>query len=590
MKTVTIVLALLVALSAGSAWADDTSTAGATTGGTPQDSADQLQAKLLEGAAAGKLTDKLVELFFTYADARAREKFIPGAASEDFWAWVSSVKPLHKALLVGLDPGYDPGVVKHLATLHAAHGSKLDTRWPLAVAFASVYARAGGGPMSAGWTRRRDRSVTPSMAESFDYYIKHEKHMHGSYTDVPWQLLVHVADNEVPITERRWALAKYAKLHPANYSRLYYHVPHRRSSVRRNGRLTQGQYTLENILECGGVCSDRAFYATRVLKSLGIPSAWDSGRGISQAGHAWSMWLEPKATGRRQARMAFSGRFDDSDDYTGMAYCPLARGRILDRKVELKTAGLFQSYRGYTDAVIACRIFGMVKEADRSKAVGLLEEATGRNSYCAEPWRLMAQGVVDEALTQDQGEQLVESMIKALKQYPDLTFEVLATIFEPRIAEAAEARRGEAKRNLNILERAFMFYEKASRPDLAAQLRFLQGQYIEGLVREKDALALYVSSSQHYVKLHYGLMPLFERAMELMADSKYDKARLKYLEYMARNVPRYPTRFNERYEIRGRSFRAILQAYIDELLRRGMNREADFWQERLEGSTAAIRD
>ena len=589
MKTVTVtLLAVLLGLPAGWARADDTGTAEDSE--QVQLSADELQAKVRQGALAGKLTDELVGLFGRYADARAREKLVPDTASEDFWAWVSSIKPLHEALLVELDPEYDPDVVKNLATLHAKHGGKLDTRWPLAMAFACVYARAGDKPMSAGWTRRKDRSATPSMEESFDYYMKYEKRMHGSYTDIPWQLLVHVADNEIPIVERKWALTQYAKLHPTKYPRLYYYVPYSMSSVRRNGKLTEREYTLANILECGGVYSDRAFYASRVLKSLGVPSARDRGLGASQLSHSWSMWLEPKAKGRRKPRMAFSGRFDSYDYYTGMVYCPLAQGRILDRKIELKTAGLFQSYRGYTDAMIACRIFAMVKEADRPKAVGLLEEATGRSPYCAEPWRVMAKGVVEEVLTQDQGEQLVESMTKALKKYPDLTFEVLATIFESRIAEAAEAKRNEAKRNLNILERAFKFYEKAFRPDLAAQLRFLQGRYVEGLGRDNDALAIYVTSSQHYVKLHYGLMPLFERAMKLMADSKYDKARLKYLEYMAKNVPRYATGFNEQYEIPSRSFKAILQAYIDELRRRGMNQKADFWQERLEGSTAAIRD
>jgi len=596
MKTATIVLAVLVALPAGSAWADDAGTAGAKTGGTSKDSgrvqlsADELQAKVLQGALAGKLTDELIELFRRYADARARERLVPDTVSEDFWGWVSSLEPLHEALLVELDPEYDPDVVKNLAALHAKHGGKLDTRWPLALAFASVYARAGGRPMSAGWTRRRDRSSTPSMEESFDYYIEHEKHMHGSYTDIPWRLLVYVADNEIPIVERKWALEKYSKLHPTKRFRLYYYVEYGRSSVVGNGEPTEREYTLESILEGGGVCSDRAFYATRVLKSLGMPSAWESGMGASQVGHAWSMWLEPQVKGRRKPRMVFSGRFNDANYYTGMAYCPMARGPILDREIGLKTAGLFQSYRGYTDAMIACRIFGMVEEADRPKAVGLLEEATTRNPYCAEPWRVMAQGVVDEVLTQDQGEQLVESMIKALKKYPDLTFEVLATIFEPRIAEAAEAKKSEAKRNLNILERAFKFYEKVFRPDLAAQLRFLQGQYVEGLAREKDAVAIYVTSSQHYVKLHYGLMPLFERAMELMADSKCDKARLKYLDYMARNVPRHPTDYNERYQIPSQAFKTILQANIDELRRRGMNQKADLWQERLEGSTFAIRD
>ncbi|MBN2584169.1 MAG: hypothetical protein JXL80_13990 [Planctomycetes bacterium] len=556
----------------------------ATSGGeTAPLTVDQLKGMLLEEVAKGKLSDEAVALYLRYADALAFATYVPETVDQDFWTWVRGVKPLHEALLVELESQYGAAVLKNLAHLHSLHGEKLNTRWPLAMAFSVVYARSGGRTMSAGWSRRKNHSNTPSMDESFSYYINFEQAMHGSYTDVPWQMLCFVADNDLPTTERMWVLENYSKLHPTKYERLYYYVDYKMSVTRRGGALIESEYRLEDILAIGGVCCDRAYFASRVLKSLAIPSAYDCGLGESQVGHAWLMWLQMPGKGHPEPRIRFSGRFDDSDYYTGEIRCPLACDDVLDRKLELKTQGLFNTYRSYVTALVACRIFEWLEGDQKAMGLPLLEQATAANPGCAEPWWTMARGVADGTLTKGQGEQMVESMMKAMKKYPDMTFEVLAMIFEPRIAAAGEAATEDAKRDLAILDRAFAFYETAGRPDLAARLRFMQGRYAEALGRDKAALDLYIANSQKYVKVHYGLLDLFNRAMAMMADEKFAKARLKYLDFMARNVPRYPTAFNRQFEIPSSSYRQILNAYIAELRNLGSNQEADTWQAKLDG-------
>ena len=526
--------------------------------------AKELEQVLLEKAGAGTLTDEVLVLFKQYADASARERFVPAVVPEDFWAWVASDKLVHDALLVELHPKYEPGIPAALKALRDRFGKDFDSHKHLALAFAVVHGRAPG---------KKEGDAAPSCEESFDWYLRHEPQMKVSLKTAPWLLLAFVADNNVSIAERQWALENYGAARAIE--KIYYDVPYDYSRVGgKPGRIADRPYTLPNIRAYGGVCADRAYFAAHVLKSLGVPGMADYGEG-QRGGHAWLAWIGRQKQG---VDLLFSARFDYDKYYRGLVECPLTRKRILDREVQLLIAAIGQSYDGLLDARFACHLYDMVPADARKSAVGLLDGAIRRNPYCPDIWRRLADAVVAGVLTQDEGEKYFDLMFKAYAQYPDLTFEVLEKVLQPRFAAGPQTPPKEIAKNLNLLESAFQIYEKCQRPDLAVKLRGLQGAYLEAVGQKDKALKLYVLASERYVADHYGFVDLFDRALALMDDRQM---RLKYLALVAAKAPEYQSDFNRQAGQQNPVFVHVVKAYVAALRDAGNNAEAVRWEVRI---------
>jgi len=529
----------------------------------PHKSVKELESALLEKIGAGTLTNEVLALFKQYADARARERFVPAIVPEDFWTWVASDKFVHDALLVELYPKYEPGIPAALKALRDRFGKDLESHKQLALAFAVVHGRA---------PKKKGGDAAPSCEESFGWYLKHESQMKVSLKTTPWLLLAFVADNKVSIAERQWALENYGAARALK--KIYYDVPYDMSKVTGPGRIAGHPYTLPNIRSYGGVCSDRAYFAAHVLKSMGVPSMSDVGEG-QRGGHAWLAWVGRQGQG---VDLLFSGRFDYDKYYRGLVQSPVERKRILDREVQLLTAAISRSYNGLLDARFACHLYDMCPADSRKSAVGLLDGAIRRNPYCPGIWRRLADAVVAGVLTQDEGEKYFNLMFKAYARYPDLTFEVLEKVLQPRFAAGPQTPQKEITRNLNLLERAFQIYEQGQRPDLAVKLRGLQGAYLEAVGQKDKALKLYVLASERYVADHYGFVDLFDRALALMDDVPM---RLKYLQMVAERVPEYQSKFNRQAGQRNPVFVHVVKAYAEALRAAGNPSEAARWESRI---------
>ena len=556
-----ILVALVAVLMAGEALA--AAPPGKPSALEPPKTAKELEQVLLEKAGAGTLTDEVLVLFKQYAGARARERFVPTTVPEDFWTWVASDKLVHDALLVELHPKYEPGIPAALKALRDRFGKDLESHKQLALAFAIVHGRA---------PKKKGSDAAPSCEESFDWYLKHEFQMKVSLKTTPWLLLVFVADNKVSIAERQWALESYGAARA--FEKIYYDVPYDMSKVTGPGRIAGHPYTLPNIRSYGGVCSDRAYFAAHVLKSMGVPSMSDVGEG-QRGGHAWLAWVGRQGQG---VDLLFSGRFDYDKYYRGLVQSPVERKRILDREVQLLTAAISRSYNGLLDARFACHLYDMCPADSRKSAVGLLDGAIRRNPYCPGIWRRLADAVVAGVLTQDEGEKYFNLMFKAYARYPDLTFEVLEKVLQPRFAAGPQTPQKEITRNLNLLERAFQIYEQGQRPDLAVKLRGLQGAYLEAVGQKDKALKLYVLASERYVADHYGFVDLFDRALALMDDVPM---RLKYLQMVAERVPEYQSKFNRQAGQRNPVFVHVVKAYAKALRAAGNPSEAARWESRI---------
>ena len=535
--------------------------------------ADKLKQQLLAAAAEGKLTDDLINLFKTYALTRAKEKLAEEVPA-DFWTWVEAKRTIREGLLVALHPDYSPHVVKRLQDLREKFGEKLDARPHLALAFAVVFGRAGdGSPWGpASGYLRRDRKA-PTMAQSFRYYLKFEKSMKFSLTKTPWPLLVYVADNETPLRERLWVLKTFRRAGKG----VYYKVPYDWDKLRGNPDIGNRPRTLANIRKYGGICGDRAYFASRVYKSLGVPSMSVAGEG-RRGGHAWVAWVIPKG---KSYDLYDEGRFDMDRYYTGTTWDPVSRKKVLDRDVQLLSAAIGGSYERYLNARIGCHVYQMFERDERKGKTGLLKDSVEANPFVAQPWRLLADASVSGIITREEGEKVFDSIFKALAPYPDLTFEVLSKVLSPRLEAEGEADKEEVDRNLRVLNRAFQLYEKGKRPDLAVKLCLLQGNYFEALERKKSALKLYVTASEKYARQHYGFRQVFDRVLVMLSGDRNVRRRLAFCEMMIKKVPRQRSAFDKKLKQLNPSYVYVVRAYIRTLYAAGREKQAQRWEEKI---------
>ncbi|MCX5656425.1 MAG: hypothetical protein NTY65_17455 [Planctomycetota bacterium] len=537
----------------------------------------ELLARVKADALKGKLTDALIIEFKEFAAAMAWQKLkAPAGVSAEFWTWLSANKDLRDPLVVILFPKFDPEVFRALETLKVKYGDHVKNYHHLALAMALVYGRAG-----AKGVRGRDvrfanagREV-PSIEDSFGWYLKYERAMKMPLKTTPWPILLYVADNDLPLEERGWALQRYGNTPPGAFGKIYYDIAYNDSLI--NAAKDDTAWTLATILAKGGICMHRAYYASRVLKSFGVPSIYVGGEG-ERGGHAWVAWVGRE---RESIGLLSSGRFDYDRYYTGVMFDPLVQRETLDRDLELKALAVARSYPGWLDAAVAYYIAQIIQEEDVAKALAILEGAVQRNPYCDMPWRLVALWCSKGVVSQELGEKMYDAMYKSFANYPDLMFEVLSKILQPRMKPDSKPTDAEVARNLQLLDKAFAMYEAAKRPDLSVRLRAFQGQYTEAVGRRDDALKGYVLCSEKYANQHYGFVVLFDRAVKIMQEDKKQDMMLKYMAMMAAKVPEYQEDFNRKYDLKNTAWVHVVNAYVEALRAAGRAADADTWQAKL---------
>jgi hypothetical protein len=543
---------------------------------------EQLQAE----AVRGKLTDRLLALFRDFTRARVLETYVPGQIPQDFWDWIIADPLRQEIVLVGLHPEseQDIRILGLMNELRKEFGARLDAYPHLATAFAVVYGSSKGKTVRDPFVAftAKERPV-PTMIESCRYYLDHEKDMKMSLRTTPWPMLAYVVDNDLPIDERVWALNRYGAKPPAAYGKIYYELEYDYDKREGKPKIGDRPMTLQNLLTYGGVCAEQAYYASRVLKSMGVPALYDVGAG-ERGGHAWLAWVGRDTKG---VDLLFSGRFDYDKYYTGAVYDPVIADLNLDRFVQLQVAALTRSWEGYQDATAACRIYMSLPKEERGKVAGLLEGAVQKNPYCSWPWRIVAYGVKEGFVPQKQGERMYDGMLKQFAQFPDLTFDILHGILEPRLNPADKPRPRDVQENLAILEKAFTLYEKCERPDLSVRLRLLQGQYLEAAGRREDALKLLVKASEAYVTAHFGFTILFDAACRMMDEDKKTDMKLKYMKMVADKVPQYQSAENEKFGEVNPTYKFCIKAYAVALRSAGRGTEADAQEARLDKKKGA---
>lgn len=423
--------------------------------------------KLISGGLNPGETKKLLE---GYLDRLTAYHLGEGHFSEGLAAFLGEHPKVREVFVCAINPRYDDpaAAAKIFDALRIEDEKKLIRYVHLASALAVVHDTPDAAVMSRYhllWAVEESQfEEMPGWKSVWDYYTqpKNVRRFGFDPANLPWTILVHLVDNDVPPEERLWALGKYRA--KTSIGEVYSGVPYDNSKLARKGtRLGAKPYTFENLLQYGGVCVDQAQVASRVAKCLGIPAFKVSGHGrYGGAGHAWVGFMVIKG-GR--PKLEFAGRYFGDYYYTGDVYDPQTRTETLDRFVAMVYDGASLSYPKYNQCRMMVRMAEQIRGTHPKESLELTKAGLKLNYFNMWGWLLLMEHIKDGTVDRKTGLQWFNTMIRALVEHPDLTLECLNTFVSCAPEEDLRGRQ-------SLYEQTFRIY--AERPDLQLRLRMNQ--------------------------------------------------------------------------------------------------------------------
>lgn len=185
-------------------------------------------------------------------------------------------------------------------------------------------------PRVLGSANQSSQSAADSMEVNalarFRFYRQSE--LHGALrnkvsTQLPWELLW-VVDAPVPESELAWAQSRVNYPRSA-WGQAYDDIRYRMDMVTAN-IIPWKTYTLAEIKKEGGICGDRAYFASISAKANGIPAMSFVGEG--QRG--WHAWFGFNASG---SRWKLAGRYEGDSYSSGTTLDPQRRVAFTEQKI-----------------------------------------------------------------------------------------------------------------------------------------------------------------------------------------------------------------------------------------------------------------
>jgi len=417
-----------------------------------------------------------VREFEPYAEERAREATEPTGLPSDFWPWLGRQRELRSDLLAGLHPAYPPKVVWNLERLRSTRPKGVVDHTHLALAFAFAWGAGEGLEPERYWIDDwlLEERENPSMCVSFADYLDHERRLRVPLDVYPWPLLVWLADGEVPLDERRWAVERYGDLELDAYGGLFAQVPYNLEGL--SGRPAR----LWNYLETGGPCTQNVQFSNGVMKSLGVPCFWSGG-----PGHTWPCWFAPAGRGKFQLQ-----RTNYIGNRTGTVRDPLGRGYLSEDSIRLLTAAC-GDFEGLRRARVATHVYELLPAEARSEGLGLLRNAVSESPFCEQAWLAIATASAQGVLPAAAGSRLLGRMLRETPDFATLHLEVLERAIGTLSVEGSPPRPT-LKDARRLIAKAIELVETRDRPDLRLELRRLQVRALaaEGAPQEADRLRI----------------------------------------------------------------------------------------------------
>jgi len=367
---------------------------------------------------------------------------------------------------------YLPGVFAVLQDLIKKNRKAVHDYPALAVALAVVYDQ----PVPKIWPHqqvsRRDLPYKNRPWNDLMAYftmMNEEKELFYDLKDFDTERLKFVVDAPIDLAEFDWA-RKNVKTSRTSFDRVYFEVQYQDVRLHRaQYDWADGAYTLENILEQGGICTDQTYFAAMTGKAFGVPTLYFEGQG-RDGGHAWIGYLRSKNRWETD-----TGRFATQKFVVGHAMDPQSWRPISDHQLEELTRDRPNGYRNRKSIKLLGLANLLGPDVELNTRLELLDAAIKADPGNAAVWQRKTQ-LLKEAGTRSYLITHLEDMAKKFHTNEELSIEIqreLANYFE----EQNEMERAEELRE-SIIKSA-----DRDRPDLA--MRAIADQ-LNSLIRRKE--------------------------------------------------------------------------------------------------------
>jgi hypothetical protein len=417
----------------------------------------QLQRRPQAASLVQGLVDR-IEDFYHQAD------MVP----DELLAWLQEHTPIRQAFWLAIDPVHDDAanVIDIFDRLRRQRPDALEQYYHLGIAWAVVMDSPDAVFSSRYfliWAVAEEQwpPMPDQEFEIFDFLVEASKQrkLQADLTRLPWPLLVHVVDLDLPASERAWVWQHLGR-QGRNLPKLYQMVDYDDDKWEKHKpRLGRRPYTLDNLLDpqIGGVCVDQAHVCSRVMKQFGIPALKMRGDNRYGGGHAWTAYLD--LGGRPTLRD--TGRYNFDNYWTGTAFDPQRRVVVTDRELLLMLDGAVQDYNQYVAASSLARMSAGCFESEPGHSLRLAELALRESIYCADVWQLIGRHFIAGNLAQREISRHWKTMLSRLRAHPDLSFAFLGQILQGISADQTRQRQ-------QIYAQVSRLYD--GRPDLQLQL------------------------------------------------------------------------------------------------------------------------
>ena len=353
-----------------------------------------------------------------------------------------------------------PKVFAILEGLHGADPDKFARYHSLALAISVVY----DVPPPPYWPHHQvsDQALKRGLQSPgaiFDYFTREDAQgrTYFNLAQLRAEELKFVVDVAAPVPQLEWSLGAVTlpldQLEGA-YSMVKYRED--RSTNESSMSWSGKPYTLQAILEDGGICIDQSYFASEVGKAHGVPTLMFMGAG-QDGRHAWFGFLDSGHKWRLDA-----GRYAEQRLVTGVAFDPQTWESISDHELQFLSER-FRALPSFMQSRVheefALEFLQSGDAASAAKAARMAANFERRNLGAWETL-IAADGQLNIGPAQQEG--VLREAALALARYPDLMIS-----YENRVCASLRAR-GETSL-ADYEERGLADRLRGDRADLAIQ-------------------------------------------------------------------------------------------------------------------------
>lgn len=456
------------------------------------------------------------EIWLDHLEKECKEKY---SLSEELATFLKANPKIRESLLLSFEPNHDD-IAKALQIFTEI--LKLDEKmmekyYHLAIAISIVWDQqeaVESSKMACVWGFEKEQfSVTYTPKDVWDYFTgKYSKYFLHKMEKLVWPMLVYIVDYDLNNDERDWALKNYSKW-KTKIGNLYQEVEYdyQKLETRRPAIGLDRPYNIMNIKKYNGICGDQSHFASRIAKTLGIPSMKVSGEGRFGGAHAWAGYLVGK---RGKPSLEFTGRYNNDMYYIGHIYNPQKRNLTLDRHLAMMLDGAADSYEDYVNALVASRLSNQIIEKEPELSKDLALYAVDLSYYSKDAWDSVVAHIQSKNISWEDGMDIYKDMLKDLSDHPDITLDVMMAINEAIPAEDYKTKQ-------KLFNLTAPLYKKMKRPDLMIELRREQCKHLveyDGLNTLKLALTTCLENAEESTLI----LPLIETCVQITKDLKLE--------------------------------------------------------------------